>query len=138
MTQKQFCIYATTAVGTIGGIILAPAIGPLALGLPLLMGLYGKKMAEVEGLDDEEEDNAVSLPRQTRANSTNEGRTNPETDIRELFQSARSPIKENSSVFTSNTNKHRSRNRSTQQRGLKEARGIPDNETYLRRHGGGD
>ena len=53
MNQKKFCGIGCTAVGTIGGVILAPFLGPLAIALPPLLGAFGYKMAEAQGLDGE-------------------------------------------------------------------------------------
>lgn len=46
MDENKFCGVACTIVGTIGGVILAPAIGPLALTLPVLCGLFGHHMTK--------------------------------------------------------------------------------------------
>jgi hypothetical protein len=142
MTQKQFCIYATTAVGTIGGIILAPAIGPLALGLPLLMGLYGKKMAEVEGLDDTEEPRDIKRENQSSISYQDflkrENKTYlPNIATKIPFIDSLRDVIEHPPLETRRVNTRKmivKRNQS----GLKGARGIPDNESYLRRHRGGD
>lgn len=144
MTEKKFCICATTAVGTIGGMILAPVIGPFALGLPLLMGLFGKTMANAEGLDDTEKETSYreksernkldyvplsQLLRETRIPEINDLRIR--SSLPDFVQVSRRdeprPIKQARAV---NKTAHRN------QGGLKGARGIPDNEAYLRRHEG--
>lgn len=143
MTQKKFCICATTAVGTIGGIILAPAIGPLALGLPLLMGLFGKTMANASGLDD--------TVRETRYRKKSKSNKFDYVALNPYFKEARSPeindLKIKSSLtdfvrlsrrdeprlFTQVKAENKTAHRN--QGGLKGARGIPDNEAYLKRHG---
>ena len=142
MTQKKFCICATTAVGTIGGIILAPAIGPLALGLPLLMGLFGKTMANATGLDDTER--KTGYRGKSKSNKFDYAALNP------YFKETRSPeingLKIKSSLtdfvrlsrrdaprlFTQVRVENKTAHRN--QGGLKGARGIPDNEAYLKRH----
>ena len=143
MTEKKFCIYATTAVGTIGGIILAPAIGPLALGLPLLMGLFGKTMANASGLDDTE--------RKTEYREKIESNKFDYVALNPYFKEARSPEindlrirsslpdfvqvsrRDEPRLFTQVRTENKTAHRN--QGGLKGARGIPDNEAYLRRHG---
>lgn len=49
MDEKRFCGVACTIVGAIGGIVVAHAIGPLALAMPPLWGLFGYKMAQARG-----------------------------------------------------------------------------------------
>jgi hypothetical protein len=143
MTEKKFCIYATTAVGTIGGIILAPAIGPLALGLPLLMGLFGKTMANATGLDDTE--------REIRYREKSKSNKFDYVPSSFLFKEARSPgindlrIRSSLPDFVRVSRRDeprlfmqvRTENKTVRrnQGGIKGARGIPDNEAYLRRHG---
>lgn len=141
MTQKKFCICATTAVGTIGGIILAPAIGPLALGLPLLMGLFGKTMANATGLDDADE---IGYREKSKSNKFDYAALNPyfkeagipeinDLRVRSSLTDFASRRRDEPRLFMQVRRENKTAHRN--QGGLKGARGIPDNEAYLRRHG---
>lgn len=134
MNEKKLCICATTAVGTIGGIILAPVIGPLALGLPVLMGLFGKKMAEAEDLDDSE-DTGYHTPIQHNDTFEKQMRLikNIKPNLKEILPAPRDYTNSRGlSLPTKSISKRK--NSSNLQKGLRGARGIPDNEEYLRRH----
>jgi hypothetical protein len=139
MNEKKFCICATTAVGTIGGIILAPAIGPLALGLPVLMGLFGKKMADVSDLEETQEIKPASNRQARHINDFSVPDEN--MPLRKIGPSAREAL----SAFHEAVNgtadmflpvaKTKSKNSAaSHQQKLKGARGIPDNEAWIRRH----
>ena len=139
MNEKKFCIYATTAVGTIGGIILAPMIGPLALGLPVLMGLFGKKMADVSGLEETQEI-MPSLNKQARHinDFTVPDENMPLRKIgpnsREALFAFHEAVNGTVDMFLPVAKTKRKNSAASHQQKLKGARGIPDNEAWIRRH----
>jgi len=139
MNEKKFCICATTAVGTIGGIILVPIIGPLALGLPVLMGLFGKKMADVSGLEETQEIRPASKRQARPINDFTVPDENMplgkiEPNVKEALSAFREAVDGTADMFFPVGKTKRKNSVASQQQKLKGARGIPDNEAWIRRH----